>query len=97
MKLKSTGLGATELLGDLTDIQREMSGVIMKVKIKKPVVWRVRVFISPQDLRRIVWHAIKPQNVWYVTKALCRGLNPAKQGFLKRTNTSNEEYADRKV
>jgi hypothetical protein len=75
MRLKSTGLGATELFGDLTSMEKSMSGVLMKVKIKKPVVWRVRVFLNPQDLRAIVRRALMPRNVWFVIKTLIGGLS----------------------
>jgi len=69
MRLKSTGLGATELFGDLTEMEKSMSGVLMRVKITKPVVWRVRVFLNPQDLRAIVWRALMPGTVLFVVGA----------------------------
>jgi hypothetical protein len=72
MRLLSTGLGATELFGELTSLEAKMSGVLMLVKIKKPVVWRVRTFLQPADLRAIVWRAFMPWNVWFVIKTLLR-------------------------
>ncbi len=84
MKLRSTGLGATELIGDLTDMEKNMSGVLMRVKIKKPVVWRVRVFLQPQDLRTLVLRAIKPRTVWFVIKTLFRTSNSVKNGFASK-------------
>ncbi len=74
MILKSTGLGATELFGDLTEMEKSMSGVLMRVKITKPVVWRVRVFINPKDLRAIVWRALMPRTVFFVIKTLLNNL-----------------------
>ena len=74
MRLKSTGLGATELFGDLTEMEKSMSGVLMRVKITKPVVWRVRVFLNPQDLRAIVWRALMPRTVFFVIKTLLGNL-----------------------
>ena len=73
MRLKSTGLGATELFGDLTSLDAKMSGVLMHVKIKKPVVWRVRTFLQPADLRRIVWRALMPWNAFFVIKTILKG------------------------
>ena len=70
MRLRSTGLGATELFGELTSLERKQSGVLMLVKIKKPVVWRVRAFLQPADLRAIIWRALMPWNVWFVIKTL---------------------------
>jgi hypothetical protein len=74
MRLKSTGLGATELFGDLTEMEKSMSGVLMRVKITKPVVWRVRVFLNPKDLRAIVWRALMPRTVFFVIKTLLGNL-----------------------
>jgi len=74
MRLKSTGLGATELFGELTSLDAKMSGVLMLVKIKKPVVWRVRAFLQPADLRAIVWRALMPWNVFFVVKTLLSNL-----------------------
>ncbi len=79
MRLKSTGLGATELFGDLTDMEKSMSGVLMRCKIKKPVVWRVRVFLSPQDLRAIVWRALMPRTVFFVVKTLLSNLGSSEK------------------
>jgi hypothetical protein len=79
MRLKSTGLGATELFGDLTDMEKSMSGVLMRVKIKKPVVWRVRVFLNPQDLRAIVWRALMPRTVFFVVKTLLSNLGSSEK------------------
>ena len=70
MRLRSTGLGDSELFGELTEMERSMSGVLMRVKIKKPVVWRVRVFLQPKDLRAIVWRGLMPRNVWFIIKTL---------------------------
>ena len=98
MRLKSTGLGATELSGDLTGMKKSLSGVFMDVKIKKPVVWRVRVFLQPQDLRAIVWRALMPRNLWIVIKTLLSSLRPLKRhktisknsGFTNNNGVKNE-------
>ena len=97
MRLKSTGLGATELFGELTEIEKSMSGVLMRVKITKPVVWRVRVFLNPKDLRAIAWRALMPRTVWLVVKTLLRGpagLNrrsvPENSGVSKKGAQKNE-------
>jgi hypothetical protein len=68
MKLKSTGLGATELTGDLTEMEKAMSGVLMRVKINKPVVWRVRVLIQQKDLRKLIPQLLKPRILWFMVK-----------------------------
>ena len=76
MRLRSTGLGATELFGDLTDMEKNMTGVLMRVKISKPVVWRVRVLLQQKDLRKMIILLLKPKNVWFMIKMLL--FNPEK-------------------
>lgn len=93
MRLKSTGLGTTELFGDLTDMEKAMSGVLMRVKITKPVVWRVRVFLSPQDLRAIVWRALMPRTVFFVIKTLLSNLRSLGKKSLLSTAESSKEGA----
>ena len=68
MKLKSTGLGDTMLFGELTEMEIADSGVLMRVKIRKPVVWRVRVLLQQRDLRKLAPRLLKPKNVWFMIK-----------------------------
>ncbi|SPD75816.1 hypothetical protein PITCH_A760026 [uncultured Desulfobacterium sp.] len=93
MKLRSTGLGTTELVGDLVDMEASMSGVIMRVKIKKPVVWRVRVFLQARDLRAIVWRALIPSNIWFVIKTL---ITVGKPKAVAENSTSTKEGSVKK-
>ena len=79
MRLKSTGLGATELFGDLTGMEKNMTGVLMLVKINKPVVWRVRVLLQQKDLRKLILMLLKPANVWFMIKALLFNPKPEAQ------------------
>ena len=90
MRLKSTGLGATELFGDLTEMEKTMSGVLMRTKIKKPVVWRVRVFLNPRDLRAIVWRALMPRTVFFVIKTLLKNKSSSESSEKKRALNTAE-------
>ena len=93
MRLKSTGLGATELFGDLTEMEKTLCGVLMRVKIKKPVVWRVRVFLNPKDLRAIAWRALMPRTVWFVIKTLLSGMGSSKKKSMLE-NSGSEKNGD---
>ena len=79
MRLRSTGLGATELFGDVTDMEKSMSGVLMRVKISKPVVWRVRILLQQRDLRKMVLQLLKPKNIWFMIKTLLSNPNASTQ------------------
>jgi hypothetical protein len=68
MRLSSTGLGKIILEGTLTEMQPEMSGVLMRVQITKPVVWKVRVLLQQNDLRKLLPQLLKTSTVWFFMK-----------------------------
>ncbi|MDY6972554.1 MAG: hypothetical protein SV775_09530 [Thermodesulfobacteriota bacterium] len=66
MRMKSTGLGATELMGELISMEKQMDGILMIVKVRKPVVWTVRVFMQQDDIRKTALPGLKPSTIWYL-------------------------------
>ena len=50
MRLRSTGLGKTELIGELTGLEKVDDLLIVHVKTKKPVVWHVRTGLQRKDI-----------------------------------------------
>jgi hypothetical protein len=70
MRLRSAGLGKTELEGDIVDIKKVDDLVIFCVNTTKPVKWRTRMGFQEEDLRRLVWAILRPRNLWFVIRAL---------------------------
>jgi hypothetical protein len=68
MRLSSTGLGKIILEGTLTEMQPEMSGVLMRVQITKPLVWKVRVLLQQNDLRKLLPQLLKTSTVRFFMK-----------------------------
>ena len=70
MRLRSTGLGKTELEGEIVDVRRVDNVVIFFVDITKPVRWRVRMAFQERDLRELIGAMLKPKNFRYIMRAL---------------------------
>jgi hypothetical protein len=51
MRMRSTGLGKTELIGDIDEISREGSYLVLSLRTTDPVRWHVRTGIDGKDLR----------------------------------------------
>jgi len=68
MRLRSTGLGKTELEAKIVDVKRVDDVVIFYVRTTKPVKWRVRMAFQEQDLRSLVGAMLKPKNLRYVLR-----------------------------
>lgn len=69
MRLRSTGLGKTELEAKITDVRRVDDLVIFYMTTTKPVKWRVRMAFQEQDLRRLIGAILKPKNLWYILRS----------------------------
>ena len=69
MRLRSTGLGKTELEAKIIDVKRIDNVVVFYVSTTKPVKWRVRMAFQERDLRDLVWAVLKPKNLWYILRS----------------------------
>lgn len=66
MRLRSTGLGKTELEGKIVGVKKVEDLVIFYVDVTKPVKWKVRMAFQERDLRALVKAILKPKNLCYV-------------------------------
>jgi len=74
MRLRSTGLGRTELEAEVAAVKKVDDMVIFFAKVTKPVKWRIRMGFQERDLRVLFWAILRPRNLWFIIKALifCR-------------------------
>ena len=70
MRLKSTGLGKTELEADIVNIKKVDDLLIFFVDVTKPVKWHTRMGFQDRDLRNLVLALFRPRNLSFVFKAL---------------------------
>ena len=59
MLFRSTGLGKTELVGEITDCKAQGDHLILLVNTIDPVRWKVRATITLKDLRRLIVVSLK--------------------------------------
>ena len=71
MRLRSTGLGRTEVLGELLEIRRVQDVLIFFVNTTEPVKWRTRMAFQEKDLRTLVWSLFKLRNLCFIFRYLC--------------------------
>jgi len=69
VRLRSTGLGKTEIEGKVIDVKKVDDVVIFYVDIIKPVKWKTRMAFQQNDLRGLFFAVLKPKNLWYITRA----------------------------
>jgi hypothetical protein len=70
MRLRSTGLGRTEMEAELVAIKKVDDLVIFFVNTTAPVKWRTRMGFQEKDLRDLARVLLKPRNLIFILKAL---------------------------
>jgi len=73
MRLRSTGLGKTEVEAEVVNIKKVDDLVIFFVNVTKPVRWQTRMGFQERDLRELVVALLRPRNLAFVLKALLFG------------------------
>ena len=73
MRLRSTGLGKTELEAEIVNIKKVDDLVIFFVTTTKPVKWQTRMGFQERDLRNLVLALFRPGNLSFIIKALLFG------------------------
>jgi hypothetical protein len=77
MRVRSTGLGKTEMVAQIERLEPVANGyLIMAMHSTEPVHWRIRIALTGQDLRRLVWLALgKPSVLMRIIQCLLKGVN----------------------
>lgn len=50
MRIRSTGLGKTELICEVEEVRRNGDHLVMSIRTTKPVMWHVRIAMTRGDL-----------------------------------------------
>lgn len=70
MRIKSTGLGKTELIGHIENIKRVDDYLVVSMRTAEPVRWHVRIALTPKDIRQMIRAGLSGPNVVYVLSKL---------------------------
>jgi len=74
MRMRSTGLGKTELLGKIADITRADDYLVLQVSTIEPVKWKVRVALDIKDILTMLGILLrKPSRLVFVLTHLLKG------------------------
>jgi len=92
MRLKSTGLGKMELIGELKDIRRVDDLIVFYVQTTSPVRWRTTMAFQVQDLRGLIFGLFRPKNLWYLIKALYNEYFLGLFAFIERKEEESEVF-----
>lgn len=72
MRMRSTGLGKTELKAHISSIEKVEDSILFKVKTTAPVRWEVRNLFQQKDIPRLIRLLLKPANIMFIIKALTK-------------------------
>lgn len=79
MRMRSTGLGKTELKAYISSIDKVDDSILFKVKTTHPVRWEVRNLFQQKDIPRLVALLLKPANMVFLIKALLKKQEDVKE------------------
>src|SRR5450759_2995622 len=76
MKVKSTGLGKTQLQCHFDGFSKKDNGdqsVVMVITSTEPVHWHIEADLGGKDLRQMAGQMLKPAIIWHLIKLLVSG------------------------
>ena len=66
MRMRSTGLGTTELVGEISDITKEGGYLVLHMNTTEPVRWHVRSAMNSREMLKIFWLMLKPSRMLFL-------------------------------
>ena len=76
MRVRSTGLGKTEMVAGIKRLQPVENGyIVMEMHSSEPIKWRIRIALTGPDLRRLLILMFKPATVFALLKMFFQGVN----------------------
>ena len=70
MRMRSTGLGKTELVGSFEGITRQGDHLVLSVRTTAPVKWHVRTVLSRKDAIEMLKLVLKPKTLLFFLSCL---------------------------
>ena len=72
MRMRSTGLGRTELVGKFDGIMRDGDYLVLSVRTTSPVKWHVRTALSRKDVIEMLKMVMSPGVLAYFLSCLAK-------------------------
>ncbi|MHB8870244.1 MAG: hypothetical protein ACYC6T_15750 [Thermoleophilia bacterium] len=76
MKVKSTGLGKTQLTAHFDGFTAKEGGepsAVLIITSTEPVHWHIECDLGGSDLRQFAGQVLRPSMIWHLVKLLARG------------------------
>ena len=80
MRFRSTGLGKTELIGEIADLTRHEDYLILHIHTTEPVRWHIRAGLTYKDMVKVIMKAFKLSVISFVLFGFNRFKNPRPPG-----------------
>ena len=76
MRVRSTGLGKTEMVAGIKRLEPVENGyMVMEMHSTEPIKWRIRIALTGADLRRLLKLMFKPVTALALLRILFQGVN----------------------
>jgi hypothetical protein len=76
MRVRSTGLGKTEMVAGIKRLQPVANGyIVMEMHSTEPIKWRIRIALTGPDLRRLLKLMFKPSTAFALFKIFFQDVN----------------------
>jgi len=98
MKVKSTGLGKTQLQCHFDGFHPKEGGedsVVMIITSTAPVHWHIEADLGGKDLRHMAVQMLKPATIWHLLKLLVKGSEA--KGFVMEKEGGRRSTRERVV
>lgn len=98
MKVKSTGLGKTQLQCHFDGFHPKEGGeesVVMIITSTAPVHWHIEADLGGKDLRQMAGQMLKPATIWHLLKLLVTGSEA--KGFVMEKEGGRRSTRERVV
>ena len=76
MRVRSTGLGKTEMVAYPEFIKQKDGHLILSIRSTEPVSWHIRIALNFKDIRMMVKEALVFSTVWYIISSFLRRKEP---------------------
>ncbi len=76
MRVRSTGLGKTELIQEFSKVYHKQDYLLIEMRTTEPVKWHVRTAVTYNDLLKLIKVAVRPGTIWWVLTGWRRRGNP---------------------
>ena len=89
MRFRSTGLGKTELKGNMSSLAPAGDDLLVfSIETYEPVKWQLRAGMEPKDIPRIVKWMLKPSLLFHLLRILI---------YLKKEPKEPEDIMDESI